>query len=418
MAYRRPAVAVNGGRPVPARAQLDEGLARPQSRGTVRRPRDRLPDGFVFTADTPDGPTAAVLVAGDGATMSFRPAPETEREQVRIYAGSDSLDTRIDEAFLRFSPTDFQARLPADALVEAAADPAMFRRAEAVLREEVGRSFSLDLADLSRETWSLPPASGDFLAEIPHAPLPDADLFEVGQRRGGHLGVRPAAAAQHLGLHVGGSPGGRRRPLRRGRAGGLRRDPLRSRRGVRSRPAVAGRPRAGAPEGPRRRHQQPDAAPGRKPHGQVDLQHRVRPPALVEDPRPEQRDRQPQRVRDARHADHAGCDLLRPPGTERARPRSRRRRSSRRTSPRSWTASRFPGSRASSIRRARSGIHKATPATTPPPSCTSRCPRCTRSPQAENWRPARPSWCRGTIACRPAAATSSKPGNRSATSPA
>ena len=170
----------------------------------------RLPDGYVFTADTPDGPTAAVLVAGDGATMSFRPAPETEREQVRIYAGSDSIETRIEEAFLRFSPSEFQARLPADALVEAAADPGMLRRAESVFREEVGRSFSLDLADLSRETWSLPPASGDFLAEIrtrrfqtltysKSANDPE-DISVFDRRRRRNISVYPSAARLAAGV--------------------------------------------------------------------------------------------------------------------------------------------------------------------------------------------------------------------------
>jgi hypothetical protein len=126
----------------------------------------RLPDGYVFVADTAEGPTAAVLLAGDGSTMSFRPAPESEREQVRIYAGSDSIETRVDEVFLRFNPSEFAARVPADGLVPSEAAPELFRRADAVFREYVVKSFSLDLADLSRDTWSLPPAEGDFLAEI------------------------------------------------------------------------------------------------------------------------------------------------------------------------------------------------------------------------------------------------------------
>ena len=126
----------------------------------------RVPDGYVFVADTAEGPTAAVLLAGDGGTMSFRPAPEAEREQVRIYAGSDAIQTRVEDAFLRFSPSEFAARLSAESLTEEAPDPILFRRADATFREHITRSFSLDLADLSRDTWSLPPAAGDFLAEI------------------------------------------------------------------------------------------------------------------------------------------------------------------------------------------------------------------------------------------------------------
>jgi len=126
----------------------------------------RLQDGYVFTADTANGPAAAVLVAIEGGTMSFRPAPEPEREQVRIYAGSDAIETRVDEVFLRFNPSEFRTRLPAGSLTETTPDPVMFRRADAVFRQDVEKTYSLDLADLSRETWSLPSAPGDFLAEI------------------------------------------------------------------------------------------------------------------------------------------------------------------------------------------------------------------------------------------------------------
>jgi hypothetical protein len=126
----------------------------------------RVPDGHLFTADTADGPTAAVLLPADDGTMSFRPSLEAEREQVRIYAGSEAIETRVDEAFLRFNASDSASWLPAGSLAETTVDPILFRRADAVFREFVVKSFSLDLADLSRDTWSLSPTPGDFLAEI------------------------------------------------------------------------------------------------------------------------------------------------------------------------------------------------------------------------------------------------------------
>jgi hypothetical protein len=126
----------------------------------------RIPNGYVFVAEATDGPTAAVLVPVDGGTITFRPAPEAEREQVRIYAGSDAIDTRVEDVFLRFNPSDFAARLPPQSLTEVAPDPEMLRRADTAFRENLAKSFSIDLADLSRETWSLPPSPGDFLAEI------------------------------------------------------------------------------------------------------------------------------------------------------------------------------------------------------------------------------------------------------------
>ena len=277
----------------------------------------RLADGQVFVADTAEGPTAAVLVALDGGTMLFRPAPEAEREQVRIYAGSDAIETRVEEAFLRFNPAEFATRIPADSLTEAAPDPALLRRADAMFRENVGRSFSLDLADLSRETWSITPNGGDFLAEIrtrrfqtltyskSAGDAEDISVFDRRRRR--NISVYPSAARVAAGM----------KPLRRRDAGGLRYQPLRPRRVVRPGPAVGGGPGPPASPCPRRCHQQPDAAPGGEPHRPLDLQQRIRPPAVAPRARPEQRDRQPQRVRHPRHADDAGCRVLRPPRARR-----------------------------------------------------------------------------------------------------
>jgi hypothetical protein len=47
-----------------------------------------------------------------------------------------------------------------------AVDQRVFRRAQQVFEEELRNSFSLDLSDLSRDTWSLLPQLGDFVAEV------------------------------------------------------------------------------------------------------------------------------------------------------------------------------------------------------------------------------------------------------------
>jgi hypothetical protein len=52
------------------------------------------------------------------------------------------------------------------ALSPVAADPRAVRQAGAIFREEVQKSFSVDLGDLSSEVWSLVPTPGDFLSEI------------------------------------------------------------------------------------------------------------------------------------------------------------------------------------------------------------------------------------------------------------
>ena len=123
-----------------------------------------LPSGSVFTADVPGGATAVVLI-GRGE-MIFSPAPEVERGQVQLYAGNATLRTPFDAAFVRLNPGEFAARFSEGALAPAAPDSRQLRTAQTVFRESVGNSFSVDLADLSPEFWSLVPSGGDFLAEV------------------------------------------------------------------------------------------------------------------------------------------------------------------------------------------------------------------------------------------------------------
>ena len=123
----------------------------------------RLPAGDAFTAETSDGTTAIVLM-GDG-TMTFSPKPPEERGQVRLFAGTETLELSFTSAFVRMNPLDFDALKPSLKPV-AAPDARAFRRAQTIFDEEVSKSFSLDLSDLSRENWSLLPQVGDFLAEV------------------------------------------------------------------------------------------------------------------------------------------------------------------------------------------------------------------------------------------------------------
>ena len=124
----------------------------------------RLPSGDVFVAETPEGITAMVLI-GDG-TMVFSPTPKTEQGQVRLFAGSDAIETKFESAFVRFNPFDLDSHVSHDGLVAASTDPRQLARARTIFDDEVGRTFSLDLSDLSRETWSIMPQAGDFVAEV------------------------------------------------------------------------------------------------------------------------------------------------------------------------------------------------------------------------------------------------------------
>ncbi|MQA29768.1 MAG: hypothetical protein GEU82_08010 [Luteitalea sp.] len=121
-----------------------------------------LVEGSVFTIETEQGVTGLVLL-GRGE-MRFRPAPEMEKGQIRIFAGADTLETRFDAAYVRVGY--FNGHADPSALIPRPVDPRELKRAEQIFREESAKSFVVDLADLTRDAWSLLPGQGDFLAEI------------------------------------------------------------------------------------------------------------------------------------------------------------------------------------------------------------------------------------------------------------
>lgn len=125
-----------------------------------------LADGSVFVSEIDQGVTAMVLL-GRG-TMNFHPDPQTEKGQVKIFTGSESLETGFDAAFVRINPSDFEQLLNTPQLQPRAAvvDGRDRKRAQEVFREESVKSFVIDLGDLSREPWSLLPGPSDFLAEV------------------------------------------------------------------------------------------------------------------------------------------------------------------------------------------------------------------------------------------------------------
>jgi peptidase M1-like protein len=121
-----------------------------------------LVEGTVFVIETRQGVTGLVLL-GHGE-MNFHPAPETEKGQVRIFAGADTVDSRFDAAFVRLG--SYETHADPGVLKARPVDPRDLKRAEQVFREESVKSFVVDLADLTRDTWSILPGDDDFLAEI------------------------------------------------------------------------------------------------------------------------------------------------------------------------------------------------------------------------------------------------------------
>ena len=123
-----------------------------------------LPAGQVFVAEVGQSITAAVLL-GRGQ-MSFHPTPAIEKGQVKIFAGSETLDTPFDAVYLRMDPSDFDELIEQGALTAAPVDARELRRADDIFREDSTKSFSIDLGGLTPDAWSVLPGAGDFVAEI------------------------------------------------------------------------------------------------------------------------------------------------------------------------------------------------------------------------------------------------------------
>ena len=221
------------------------------ARGLVLTSEDlkiTLADGSVFVVNSAAGVTGLVLL-GRGQ-LEFSPAPQMEREQLRLFADTETLVAPFETAFVRINPGDFVARKVDAALVPATVDPRLLRRARDVFTQEAPKSFSVDLGDLSRETWSLLPQAGDFLAEVrtrvghgvtyarSNADAEDVSFFE-------------RAKGRDIALRVDREAAGARASLQRGRLRGLRRRRLRHRGEPQPAARVRGRARPHADRDPR-----------------------------------------------------------------------------------------------------------------------------------------------------------------------
>jgi len=68
-----------------------------------------LHSGYVFQAISGEGVTGLVLL-GRGE-MQFAPTPPTEKGQLRIFSGSETLTALFGAAFIRMHPADFETRI-------------------------------------------------------------------------------------------------------------------------------------------------------------------------------------------------------------------------------------------------------------------------------------------------------------------
>ncbi len=123
-----------------------------------------LSEGSIFVSSVDAGVTGLVLL-GRGE-MHFHPKPDTEKTQVRIFCGSETLDTPFTSAFVRLDPDDVERVVDASRLTAVNVDPREFKHASELFDQDAGKSYRLSLGDLSAEPWSLLPGSTNVAAEV------------------------------------------------------------------------------------------------------------------------------------------------------------------------------------------------------------------------------------------------------------
>jgi hypothetical protein len=137
-------------------------------RGFALRFKDfelHLEDGTLFSTPDEIGPTLVTFVGR--ARVRFAPAPIAEREQLRQFGGTTTLDRVVDWAFVRMHPVDF-LRLQGERVFEPEPDPGKHRaQAQKVFDSRAARSFIID-APLPRSPWWLMPGVGDAVVDFPY----------------------------------------------------------------------------------------------------------------------------------------------------------------------------------------------------------------------------------------------------------
>ena len=199
----------------------------------------RLPSGDVFVAETAEGVTALVLL-GEG-TMIFTPAPSEERLQLKLFAGTETLETPFTAAYVRINPYDFndqlKDKLPApttpDPRVAAAGAARVRRRGEQVVQPRPARSQPRQLV-AAAAVRRFPGGGAD-------AALRHADLRAIDQRAGRRDALSSRPQAQHRGLRERDEVEQPRPVLQRRRPRRIRRRRLHDRRELLTRARVARR---------------------------------------------------------------------------------------------------------------------------------------------------------------------------------
>ena len=125
----------------------------------------RMTRGTVFVAETGRGGVTAMVLLGDGV-LTFSPAPEAERGQVRLLAGRETLEADLSAAFVRVNPATIASRVSTTDLNQRPVSRDALERAREIFDRFAPLSFGIDLGDLSDKPWSLTPGGGDFIADM------------------------------------------------------------------------------------------------------------------------------------------------------------------------------------------------------------------------------------------------------------
>ena len=125
----------------------------------------RMSSGSAFIAETSEGLVTGLVLLGNGV-LRFAPRPDTERGQVRLLTGEETLETEMTAAYVRVNPRSFASHVSFGSSVERPVPQDDFERAEEMFAQFVPLSFAVDLRDLSERTWSLTPVRDDLIAEV------------------------------------------------------------------------------------------------------------------------------------------------------------------------------------------------------------------------------------------------------------
>jgi hypothetical protein len=126
-----------------------------------------MPAGTAFTASGDFGVTALVL-RGRGE-VHFTPPDRAEQDQLRLFSRHPSIDSTVDDVYIRVNPADLGSHFSESALAPTALRPAAAAQAQEIFDRFSSKSFTLNLGDLSPPSsgrWSILPAVGSVAVEL------------------------------------------------------------------------------------------------------------------------------------------------------------------------------------------------------------------------------------------------------------